>query len=355
VRASVRIFLETDADGAFRRRVGTAVAHAVPEWIESAVQAHTTFLLEHRGLAARTVRKRVWQLTLMAEFWDQIGVAALPELHVSHIQQFFLQVARQKLATRRTYGVTLRSFLRWAYHEGRLPTDLRAAVITGRQMRQAPSRSAMRIPQAVEQVSGGTPRFARSGVRAEHDIMLSSENAHSQSHHRSGTFACPPERSIGGAMPVGGPCGRGAKICLERRGTPCLDARHHHVSLYTWFAADHRNRSQRRSVLPRGDPDDPMAREAPAFSVVDVECHAGYRGAETPRRFRLGERQVEIAEVVDTWLAPDHRYFKVRDSQGDLYILRNDVAADRWELTLFRRSADRGAIPPTRHLPDDSR
>jgi hypothetical protein len=30
-----------------------------------------------------------------------------------------------------------------------------------------------------------------------------------------------------------------------------------------------------------------MSREAPAFPVVDVECHAGYRGEETPRRFRL--------------------------------------------------------------------
>jgi hypothetical protein len=41
VRASVRIFLETDADGTFRRRVGTAVGHAVPGWIESALQPHS--------------------------------------------------------------------------------------------------------------------------------------------------------------------------------------------------------------------------------------------------------------------------------------------------------------------------
>lgn len=75
-----------------------------------------------------------------------------------------------------------------------------------------------------------------------------------------------------------------------------------------------------------------MSREAPAFPVVDVECYAGYRGEETPRRFRLGERQIEIAEVVDSWLTPDHRYSKVQDTQGDLYILRNDVASDRWEL-----------------------
>ena len=112
-------------------------------WVDqSALQAHTTFLLEHRGLAARTVRKRVWQLTRMAEFWDQTGVATLPGLHVSHIQQFFLQVARQKLATRRTYGVTLR-VLAVGVPEGRLPTDLRAAVIAGRQMRQAQVRDVL--------------------------------------------------------------------------------------------------------------------------------------------------------------------------------------------------------------------
>lgn len=73
--------------------------------------------------------------------------------------------------------------------------------------------------------------------------------------------------------------------------------------------------------------------------TLDVECYSGYRGEETPRRFRLGNRQIEIADIVDSWLAPDHRYFKVNDSQGDLYILRNDVVAGRWELTLFKARA----------------
>jgi hypothetical protein len=98
-----------------------------------------------------------------------------------------------------------------------------------------------------------------------------------------------------------------------------------------------------------------MSRDAPALWEVDVECHAGYRGEETPRRFRLGERQVEISEVVDSWLAPNHRYFKVQDTLGDLYILRNDVAADRWELTWFGRTTDGGASPPPRRIPDDPR
>lgn len=70
-----------------------------------------------------------------------------------------------------------------------------------------------------------------------------------------------------------------------------------------------------------------------------VHCHAGHRGEETPRLFYLGERRVEIAEIIDRWLAPDHRYFKVKGDDGDTYILRHDAHADRWELTLFHRGA----------------
>jgi hypothetical protein len=73
---------------------------------------------------------------------------------------------------------------------------------------------------------------------------------------------------------------------------------------------------------------------------VRVECYAGHRGEETPRRFTLG-RTIEVAEVLDAWLAPDHRYFKVRGDDGACYILRNDVLTGRWELTMFDRS---GAI-----------
>jgi hypothetical protein len=68
---------------------------------------------------------------------------------------------------------------------------------------------------------------------------------------------------------------------------------------------------------------------------ISVDCYAGYRGEETPLRFRLGNRLIEIAEVVDRWLAPDYRYFKVRTSEGETYILRNDTTTGEWELTLF--------------------
>jgi hypothetical protein len=51
----------------------------------------------------------------------------------------------------------------------------------------------------------------------------------------------------------------------------------------------------------------------------------------------MGERVIEVAEILDRWLAPDHRYFKVRGGDGDIYILRYDGLADSWELTMFRR------------------
>ena len=68
---------------------------------------------------------------------------------------------------------------------------------------------------------------------------------------------------------------------------------------------------------------------------VRVECYAGHRGEETPRRLLMDERAVEVAEVLDQWLAPDHRYFKVLGADGALYILRHDVGGGFWDLTFF--------------------
>ena len=72
--------------------------------------------------------------------------------------------------------------------------------------------------------------------------------------------------------------------------------------------------------------------------LVSVECYAGYRGEETPILFRLGDSPIGVDEVLDRWLAPDHRYFKVRTAEG-IYILRNDTTSNEWELTSFERRA----------------
>ena len=65
---------------------------------------------------------------------------------------------------------------------------------------------------------------------------------------------------------------------------------------------------------------------------IAVECHAGYRGEEEPRAFTLGERRFGVLEIVDRWLEPRQRYFKVKADDGRRFILRHDIASGEWEL-----------------------
>ena len=51
----------------------------------------------------------------------------------------------------------------------------------------------------------------------------------------------------------------------------------------------------------------------------------------------LGDRDIEVIAVVDRWLSPDYRYFKVLGGDGATYILRHDSSG--WEMTMFRRGA----------------
>ena len=71
---------------------------------------------------------------------------------------------------------------------------------------------------------------------------------------------------------------------------------------------------------------------------IQVECYAGHRGEETPRRIQIGERWMEIARILDRWLAPDHRYFKCQTTDGAQWILRHDTVSKQWELTHFKHS-----------------
>jgi len=66
-----------------------------------------------------------------------------------------------------------------------------------------------------------------------------------------------------------------------------------------------------------------------------VECYAGHCGEETPRVVIIGDRPVEVIEVLDRWLAPDHRYFKLKGDDGNVYIIRQDATSAAWELTML--------------------
>ena len=68
---------------------------------------------------------------------------------------------------------------------------------------------------------------------------------------------------------------------------------------------------------------------------IKVECYSGYRGEETPRNIWFGLRRVEVKEILDRWLAPDHRYFKILGDDNAVYIIRHDITAWNWELTYY--------------------
>ena len=84
---------------------------------------------------------------------------------------------------------------------------------------------------------------------------------------------------------------------------------------------------------------EPQLRVEDEFLQRHVECYAGYMGEETPRQLQLGPSRVVVVKVLDRWLAPDHRYFKIEGDDGGMYILRYEVVEQRWELTMFESRA----------------
>ena len=69
---------------------------------------------------------------------------------------------------------------------------------------------------------------------------------------------------------------------------------------------------------------------------IRVDCYAGYRGQEIPRFINVADNKIEVTQVLDRWLAPDHRYFKIRGDDNATYIIRSDTESGQWELVLYR-------------------
>jgi hypothetical protein len=49
----------------------------------------------------------------------------------------------------------------------------------------------------------------------------------------------------------------------------------------------------------------------------------------------MGTRKIEVRKILDRWLAPDHRYFKIFGDDNAIYIIRHDQVKWQWELTFF--------------------
>ncbi|MEJ2102225.1 MAG: hypothetical protein P8X68_19995 [Desulfobacterales bacterium] len=75
---------------------------------------------------------------------------------------------------------------------------------------------------------------------------------------------------------------------------------------------------------------------------IKVKCYAGYRGEETPRIICFGPRNVEVKEILDRWLDPAHRYFKILGDDKGIYIIRHNMDNWIWELIFYQESNGTG-------------
>jgi hypothetical protein len=88
---------------------------------------------------------------------------------------------------------------------------------------------------------------------------------------------------------------------------------------------------------------------------IQVEAHVGTRGDVSPSRFRLGDRTIEVTEVLDRWHGEDADHFRVRGNDGHTYILkcrRTHDAGDAWEIVSFTHKDSEGTQPGA---PDDEK
>lgn len=65
---------------------------------------------------------------------------------------------------------------------------------------------------------------------------------------------------------------------------------------------------------------------------INVETYSGYKADEYPKKFWLGEKQLEIMDIEDRWYSPESSYFKVFADDGKTYILKQNLKDSSWEI-----------------------
>jgi len=74
---------------------------------------------------------------------------------------------------------------------------------------------------------------------------------------------------------------------------------------------------------------------------IKVDGYSGYKLNERPTRFILDSHKYEVEEVLDQWYGPDATYFKVRESDGNQYILKYHTLSDEWSLEFYRGTPEK--------------
>jgi len=75
------------------------------------------------------------------------------------------------------------------------------------------------------------------------------------------------------------------------------------------------------------------------YEKVHVECYSGQKANERPIAFTYQGRRLEISDIIDRWYEgsidtsrPKIDYFKVRTSDGQVFILRYLSLFDAWSV-----------------------
>ena len=72
---------------------------------------------------------------------------------------------------------------------------------------------------------------------------------------------------------------------------------------------------------------------------IQVECYAGARADESPRRFTFEGQTIDVEEILDRWHQVESKpewpradYFKVRGADQHEYLIKHDLDSDEWYL-----------------------
>ncbi len=73
------------------------------------------------------------------------------------------------------------------------------------------------------------------------------------------------------------------------------------------------------------------------MEAVTVESYAGSKAEEYPLRFLIHGREINISRIIDRWLTPGCRYFKVLAEDGNVYVLKYEEISDSWNILTTKR------------------
>jgi len=75
------------------------------------------------------------------------------------------------------------------------------------------------------------------------------------------------------------------------------------------------------------------------YERIQVECYSGYKAKERPVAFTYQGRRREVKEIIDRWYEggldptrPEIDYFKVKTTDGQVFILRYLTLFDAWSI-----------------------